>query len=145
VIVGVLSDDDDASSQSASDAESLSPIPPPVQNTFKRNAHVNYFKRCLRALPSAAQEHDSNRQVTNLSVSSPVLAYIDIRSSQGHPRDLKTTLIKCRMTIAYFCISGLDLLDALKEIDQEQKDGWVSWIWSLQACRWRKGAIAGQL
>lgn len=33
----------------------------PHQATFKRNAHVNYFVRCLTALPTAAEGHDSNR------------------------------------------------------------------------------------
>ncbi|OCF33186.1 geranylgeranyl transferase type-1 subunit beta [Kwoniella heveanensis BCC8398] len=31
------------------------------QQTFKRNGHINYFLRCLRALPTAAQSSDSNR------------------------------------------------------------------------------------
>lgn len=33
----------------------------PYQTTLKRNAHVNYFMRCLTALPTAAEGHDSNR------------------------------------------------------------------------------------
>ncbi|KAK8844639.1 hypothetical protein IAR55_006486 [Kwoniella newhampshirensis] len=67
------------------------------QHTFKRNAHINYFRRCLRALPTAAQSSDSNR-----------------------------------VTAAYFCLSALDLLDAL-ETTPEQRSGWVEWIWSLQS------------
>ncbi|WVF66279.1 hypothetical protein IAT40_001019 [Kwoniella sp. CBS 6097] len=31
------------------------------QQTYKRNGHVNYFLRCLKALPTAAQSSDSNR------------------------------------------------------------------------------------
>jgi hypothetical protein len=31
------------------------------QKTFKRNGHINYFLRCLRALPTQAQDNDSNR------------------------------------------------------------------------------------
>lgn len=73
---------------------------PPRQRTLKRNAHVQYFLRCLRALPSQAQEHDTNR-----------------------------------ITIAYFCLSGLDLLGALLEkTTEEQRQGWTEWIWRLQ-CR----------
>ncbi|WWC66975.1 uncharacterized protein I206_100882 [Kwoniella pini CBS 10737] len=69
------------------------------QNTFKRNGHINYFIRCLKALPTAAQGSDSNR-----------------------------------ITAAFFCISGLDLLGALYErTSKEQRDGWIDWIWSLQA------------
>ncbi|KAI9632119.1 terpenoid cyclases/protein prenyltransferase alpha-alpha toroid [Dioszegia hungarica] len=69
------------------------------QRTFKRNAHINYFLRCLGALPASAEGHDSNR-----------------------------------ITIAYFCLSGLDLLGALeKKTTEEQRKGWVEWIWSLQA------------
>ncbi|CAD6583531.1 MAG: hypothetical protein TREMPRED_003586 [Tremellales sp. Tagirdzhanova-0007] len=71
----------------------------PTQTTFKRNAHVNFFLRCLRALPTAAQDHDSNR-----------------------------------ITIAYFCISGLDLLGVLEEkTTLSQREGWAAWIWRLQA------------
>ncbi|WWC57956.1 uncharacterized protein I303_100491 [Kwoniella dejecticola CBS 10117] len=69
------------------------------QNTFKRNGHINYFLRCLKALPTAAQGSDSNR-----------------------------------ITAAFFCISGLDLLGALFEkTSAEQRNGWIDWIWSLQA------------
>lgn len=35
----------------------------PEQKTFKRNGHINYFLRCLRALPTQAQDNDSNRSV----------------------------------------------------------------------------------
>jgi geranylgeranyl transferase type-1 subunit beta len=39
-----------------------------------------------------------------------------------------------RITIAYFCLSGLDLLGALEtKTTEEQRKGWVEWIWSLQA------------
>ncbi|WWD05999.1 hypothetical protein V865_004084 [Kwoniella europaea PYCC6329] len=69
------------------------------QSTFKRNGHINYFLRCLRALPTAAQGSDSNR-----------------------------------ITAAFFCISGLDLLGALEDkTTREQRHGWIEWIWSLQA------------
>ena len=38
------------------------------------------------------------------------------------------------MTIAYFCLSGLDLLGALEDkTTAEQREGWIEWIWSLQA------------
>jgi hypothetical protein len=37
--------------------------PRPSQQTFKRNGHINYFLRCLRALPTQAQDNDSNRSV----------------------------------------------------------------------------------
>ncbi|ODO11775.1 hypothetical protein I350_00559 [Cryptococcus amylolentus CBS 6273] len=76
---------------------------PPRQSTFKRNAHINYFRRCLMALPTAAEGHDSNR-----------------------------------ITIAYFCLSALDLLGALQDkTSEEQRNGWIDWIWTLQA---RKGS-----
>ncbi|OXC71124.1 hypothetical protein AYX13_00542 [Cryptococcus neoformans] len=70
----------------------------PHQATFKRNAHVNYFVRCLTALPTAAEGHDSNR-----------------------------------VTIAYFCLCALDVLDALREkTTEKQRAEWAEWIWSLQ-------------
>ncbi|KAL7420298.1 geranylgeranyl transferase type-1 subunit beta [Cryptotrichosporon argae] len=69
------------------------------QATFKRNAHVNYFLRCLRMLPESAEGHDSNR-----------------------------------ITIAYFCLAGLDLLGALEDKTTDvQRRGWADWVWSLQA------------
>ncbi|WVW81641.1 hypothetical protein I302_103636 [Kwoniella bestiolae CBS 10118] len=72
---------------------------PLKQSTFKRNGHINYFLRCLRALPTAAQGSDSNR-----------------------------------ITAAFFCISALDLLGALYEkTSEEQRKGWIEWVWSLQA------------
>ena len=37
----------------------------------------------------------------------------------------------CRMTVFFFAISGLDLLDALHEI-QANKSKMVDWIYSLQ-------------
>ncbi|WRT63512.1 uncharacterized protein IL334_000417 [Kwoniella shivajii] len=71
----------------------------PAQHTFKRNGHINYFLRCLKALPTAAQSSDSNR-----------------------------------ITAAFFCISALDLLGALYDkTSEEQRTGWIDWIWSLQA------------
>ncbi|KAK1921276.1 terpenoid cyclases/protein prenyltransferase alpha-alpha toroid [Papiliotrema laurentii] len=71
----------------------------PRQSTFKRNAHIAYFRRCLQALPAQATGFDSNR-----------------------------------ITIAYFCLSGLDLLDALeRKTSEEDRRGWADWIWSLQA------------
>lgn len=70
----------------------------PHQATLKRNAHVNYFMRCLTALPTAAEGHDSNR-----------------------------------VTIAYFCLCALDLLNALREkTTEKQRAEWAEWIWSLQ-------------
>ncbi|WVQ85531.1 hypothetical protein IAT38_007697 [Cryptococcus sp. DSM 104549] len=33
----------------------------PQRLTFKPNAHINYFFRCLRALPTEAEAYDSNR------------------------------------------------------------------------------------
>nr|ODN87186.1 geranylgeranyl transferase type-1 subunit beta [Cryptococcus depauperatus CBS 7841] len=79
------------------------------QATFKKNAHINYFLRCLRALPSSAQENDCNR-----------------------------------ITVAYFCIAALDLLGVLYEkTTEEQRNGWIEWIWSLQARRIDFAATGG--
>ncbi|RSH78450.1 uncharacterized protein EHS24_002175 [Apiotrichum porosum] len=66
------------------------------QSTFKRKAHAAYFTRCMRALPSQAQEHDANR-----------------------------------VTIAFFCLAGLELLGVLPQ--DGERDDWIEWLWSLQA------------
>lgn len=87
------------------------PMDIPRQSTFKRNAHVAYFRRCLQAMPAQATSHDSNRSVT-----------------------VKLALT-CRVTIAYFCLSGLDLLGAMDETHLTDRTDWAEWIWSLQACR----------
>ena len=36
------------------------------------------------------------------------------------------------MTIAYFSISGLDILGALEDLGQEKKTELIDWIYSLQ-------------
>jgi geranylgeranyl transferase type-1 subunit beta len=47
-----------------------------------------------------------------------------------------------RITIAYFCLSALDLLGALEEkTTQEQRNGWVEWIWSLQTGKTAYGRL----
>lgn len=43
------------------------------QSTFKRNAHVAYFRRCLQGMPSKATEGDGNRSVSNLDTRRTVL------------------------------------------------------------------------
>jgi hypothetical protein len=69
------------------------------QLTFKRNAHISYFKRCLTLLPSSAEGHDGNR-----------------------------------ITIAYFCLSALDLLGALESsLTGNDRAQWIRWVWALQA------------
>lgn len=68
------------------------------QLTFKRNAHISFFKRCLTMLPSAVEGYDGNR-----------------------------------ITMAYFCLSALDLLEALEtNYTAEERQEWVRWVWALQ-------------
>ncbi|ORX34942.1 terpenoid cyclases/protein prenyltransferase alpha-alpha toroid [Kockovaella imperatae] len=72
---------------------------PVRQTTFKRNGHVNFFLRCLQALPASGTSQDANR-----------------------------------ITIAYFCLSGLELLGALEDkTTAQQRDAWIEWIWSLRS------------
>ncbi|RXK36681.1 hypothetical protein M231_06068 [Tremella mesenterica] len=71
---------------------------PAKQKTFKKNAHIAYFTRCLKALPSQAEGQDGNR-----------------------------------ITIAFFCLSALDLLGQLHTFSEEQRKGWIEWIWRLQS------------
>ena len=37
-----------------------------------------------------------------------------------------------RMAVLYFALSGLDLLDALSELDKEERQHIINWIYSLQ-------------
>lgn len=68
------------------------------QLTFKRNAHIAFFRRCLTMLPSAAEGFDGNR-----------------------------------ITIAYFCLSALDLLGALEtSLTADERQDWARWVWALQ-------------
>lgn len=40
------------------------------------------------------------------------------------------------VTIAYFCLCALDVLNALGEKTTEsQRAEWAEWIWSLQVCK----------
>jgi hypothetical protein len=42
--------------------------------------------------------------------------------------------LRSRITIAYFCLSGLDLLGALEsKSTPEQRKGWEEWVWDLEA------------
>ncbi len=41
-------------------------------------------------------------------------------------------IIFSRMTIAYFSISGLDMLGALEDLGHEKKKELIDWIYSLQ-------------
>jgi hypothetical protein len=46
-------------------------------------------------------------------------------------------LTSFRITIAYFCLSALDLLGALDDhVALEQRQSWADWIWSLQSREW---------
>ena len=36
---------------------------PARQTTFKRNGHINFFLRCLQALPASGTAQDANRSV----------------------------------------------------------------------------------
>ena len=45
-----------------------------------------------------------------------------------------------RITIAYFCLSGLDLLGVLEvNTSKDDRRGWIEWIWSLQARKTSNG------
>ena len=42
-------------------------------------------------------------------------------------------MFKYRMTLAFFCLSGLDLLGALEsEIPEERRKIWIDWIYAQQ-------------
>lgn len=62
--------------------------PPSSQKTFKRNGHINYFLRCLRALPTQAQDNDSNRYLSlslELAVADPQDHYSILLSVWSRP------------------------------------------------------------
>lgn len=130
---------------------------PGMQKSFKRNAHIAYFNRCLTALPRQGEGHDSNRYVrglrgrvavyrangsavmfTTLFCSSPCTSRrFTLLNPAGNHLSLCT-----RITIAYFCLSALDLLGVLNptstsgsssSIKQERRTEWIEWVWGLQA------------
>ena len=37
-----------------------------------------------------------------------------------------------RMTVAFFAISGLDMMDALEVLDKDGRQKYIDWIYSLQ-------------
>lgn len=55
---------------------------------------------------------------------------------QGKSNFISKTILNTskifRMTIAYFAISGLDILNALDSINEERKKHIIEWIYSLQ-------------
>lgn len=49
-----------------------------------------------------------------------------------------------RMTIAYFCLASLDLLGTLEAGTTEQeRQGWVDWVWAQQLRAWPSSALPG--
>lgn len=57
------------------------------------------------------------------------------QSSQHDASD--GSLTSFRITIAYFCLSALDLLGALDDhVALDQRQRWADWIWSLQSREW---------
>lgn len=63
-------------------------LPPPTQKTLKRNAHIQYFLRCLRALPTQAQDNDSNRYVlASISLSAAAIAAECQRVTDEHDQN----------------------------------------------------------
>ena len=76
--------------------------------------HVMYFKRCSEILPSQCQPLDSSRyEIEPISMSFSLILSIN------------------RMTILFFCISGLDLLNKLDILD-DRKSEIIDWIYSQQ-------------
>ncbi|KAG7539620.1 hypothetical protein FFLO_03496 [Filobasidium floriforme] len=75
------------------------------QSTFKRNAHVAYFRRCLQAMPSKATEGDGNRMT---------LGYFCVGGL-----DL----------LGYF----EDVLEGGEdEAKRKTRDSWIEWVWEMQ-------------
>ncbi|CAN8005327.1 unnamed protein product [Ixodes hexagonus] len=82
---------------------------------FLRSQHVRFFQRCLKVLPCAFAMLDDIRRVCQPHLSS----------------------FAVRMTIAYFAVSGLDLLNELDQI--EDRKIIIEWIYSLQVLPDSKG------
>lgn len=71
-------------------------------------------------------KYDPNAEFKNKIHIKYLLRFLDV---------LPPSLITCdttRMTIAYFAISGLDILNALDSINEERKKHIIEWIYSLQ-------------
>ncbi|KAF5913525.1 hypothetical protein HPG69_017144, partial [Diceros bicornis minor] len=81
---------------------------------FLRDRHVRFFQRCLQVLPE---------RYSSLETSS-------VTSRNNFHFSNKGSFMKTkRLTIAFFALSGLDMLDSL---DVVNKDDIIEWIYSLQ-------------
>lgn len=87
----------------------------PVNPEFARKRHAQYFQRFLKLLPARLSSHDSNRFV--LKYPYPLITH---------------SLPTRRMTIAFFAVSGLDLLDQLDILSLDQRTQIVNWIYRHQ-------------
>lgn len=68
---------------------------------------VQYYKKCIEFLPCQYLGADTNRYLARLLL----------------------RLMK-RMTLAYFCISALDLLNELSNLTIERKQSWIEWVYA---------------
>ena len=80
------------------------PVTTTRQSTFKRNAHLAYFRRCLQAMPSKATEGDGNRMT---------LAYFCVGAL-----DL----------LGYFDVD----VDKVDDEKRKTRKSWIEWVWAMQ-------------
>ena len=76
--------------------------------------HVMYFKRCMDVLPSQCEALDTSRCV------SP-------RTEGSH----LTASLSPRMTLLFFCLSGLDVLNSLETVNDRRAEI-IDWIYAQQ-------------
>ena len=85
------------------------------ENLERLKKHTKFFKRCLDILPSYCQSLDTSRWA---------------RGSQSLTA-ASSFLFCSRMTLLFFCLSGLDVLDAV-DFQTERKSEIIDWIYAQQ-------------
>lgn len=81
--------------------------------------HTRYLKRCLQVLPPSLALLDVSRYLTLV-----LILFLVFYCNYEY-------VLSNSLTVAFFAISGLDLLDGLHLINEE-KDDIIEWIYSLQ-------------
>lgn len=99
---------------------------------LSKSLHVKYFQRCLQVLPTRFSSFDTTRYVY-ISFSITVLEHL-----MWTLLHLYEIVLLLRLTVAFFAISGLDLLQSLHILDDEKQEI-INWIYSMQVLPCQKG------
>ena len=103
-----------------------------------------FLRRCLRALPASGQAADGNRCGRPAARSPPPFPAADRPTDRPPP--LASPRLR-RMTIAFFCLAGLELLGGggglASRTTEAERRGWIDWVWSQQMRQSARRGVVG--